>query len=86
MEDETMTRFEIGETYATRAMCDWDCIYDFTILARTAKSVTVKVRGQERRRGLKIKDGVETFKPFGTHSMCAVISADKLLADVEKQR
>ena len=81
-----MTQFKIGETYATRAICDWDCIYDFTILARTAKSVTVKVNGQEKRRGLKVRDGVEMFKPHGTHSMCAVIYADKTLADVEKQR
>lgn len=71
------TQFEVGKTYATRSICDHDCIYSFTILARTPKSVTVKVSGETVRRGLKVWSGVEQFKPFGTYSMCAVISADR---------
>lgn len=70
-------RFEVGRTYSTRSICDHDCVYSFTILARTAKSVTVEVHGKTVRRGLSIYDGVEQFKPFGSYSMAAIISADK---------
>lgn len=72
--------FEIGKTYATRSICDYDCIYSFTIIGRTAKSVMVDVRGKTVRRGLSVADGVEQFKPFGNYSMCAIITADKLAA------
>jgi hypothetical protein len=72
-----MIEFKIGETYSVRSMADYDCIHSFTILDRTAKSVTVKVRGKTVRRRLRVYEGVEKFRPFGSYSMCAVISADE---------
>ena len=69
--------FEVGRTYSTRSICDYDCVHSFTILARTAKSVTVDVHGKTVRRGVRVYDGVEQFKPFGSYSMAAIISADK---------
>jgi hypothetical protein len=72
-----MTKFEVGKTYATRSIGDHNCIFSFTILARTAKTVTVTVHGKTVRRGLSLWNGVEQFKPFGSYSMAAVISADK---------
>lgn len=81
-----ITAFQVGETYATRSICDHDCIHRFTILARTAKSVTVKVHGEQVRRGIQVYEGTEQFKPFGTYSMCAIIGADKTLAQVEGKR
>lgn len=77
-----MTAFQPGQAYATRSICDWDCIFSFTILSRTAKAVTINVHGKTVRRGVKIVDGVEAFKPFGSYSMAAVITADKLAANV----
>jgi len=73
-----MTQFKVGNTYATRSICDYDCIFSFTIHARTAKSVTVDVHRNRVRRGISIENGVEHFKPFGNYSMCPIISADKL--------
>jgi hypothetical protein len=70
-------KFEVGKTYATRSICDHDCIFSFVIRARTAKTVTVDVHGKTVKRGIQVYEGVEQFKPFGTYSMCAVISADK---------
>jgi hypothetical protein len=72
--------FEIGKTYETRSICDYDCIYSFTILARTAKTVTVEVHGKTVKRGIKVWDGVEYFKPFGSYSMSATIRASKEIA------
>ena len=74
-----MTKFEIGQTYATRSICDHDTWFRFTILARTAKTVTIKVNGNIVRRGLTDYDGVEQFKPYGSYSMCAVIGADDVV-------
>lgn len=70
-----MTQFQVGRTYSARSICDSESIHRFEILARTAKSVTVRVRGKPVRRGLSLYDGIEQFKPFGNYSMCAVIRA-----------
>jgi hypothetical protein len=83
MEDE-MTRFEVGKTYRTRSICDHDCIYEFKVVARSAKTITIEsdMRGVQRR-GVYIGEGwnspapVESCKPFGTYSMCPVIRADR---------
>lgn len=72
-----VTQFQIGKTYATRSLCDYDCIFEFEILAPTAKTVTTKVSGKIVKRGLTTYEGVEHFKPFGTYSMCAVIYANR---------
>ena len=73
----TARQFEVGQTYATRSICDYDCIYSFTIAARTAKTVTTTVHGKTVKRGLAVRDGVEQFKPHGSYSMAAIITADK---------
>jgi hypothetical protein len=70
-------KFQVGKTYSTRSTCDSECVFSFTILGRTAKTITTQVHDKTVRRGLSLWDGVEEFKPFGTYSMCAVIRADK---------
>lgn len=70
-----MKQFQVGQTYQVRSACDYDTIFSFTILARTAKTVTTKVHGKTARRGLQVYDDREQFKPFGTYSMCPVVSA-----------
>jgi hypothetical protein len=77
-EGNTMNSFQVGKTYATRSICDYDCIFSFVILSRTAKTVTVNVHGKSVRRGLSLWNGVEQFKPYGTYSMCAIVGADDL--------
>jgi hypothetical protein len=74
-------QFQVGKTYVTRSICDYDTMFSFTILARTAKTVTVKVHnGKTAKRGLYLYEGVEQFKPYGSYSMCPIISADRLAA------
>jgi hypothetical protein len=71
-------KFEVGQTYATRAMSDWDTVYSFTVVKRTARFVTLDCGyGEVKRVGVYEWDGVEKCKPHGTYSMCAVLSADK---------
>jgi hypothetical protein len=73
------TAFVTGRTYSTRSIGDHECIYSATIVARTAKTVTVQMHGRAEdaiRRGVYVYNGVEQFKPFGSYSMCAIIGAD----------
>lgn len=71
------TQFEVGKTYYDRSACDYDCVFRFTIKARTAKTVTTEVHGKTVKRGLSSYCEVEQFKPFGNYSMAAVVRADK---------
>lgn len=68
-------RFETGKTYSTRSICNHDCIFSFTILRRTAKSIWTEVDEKVVRRSIEIYNGTETFYPFGKYSMAAVIKA-----------
>jgi len=71
----TSTKFNVGQTYSGRFMCDYDSKAHFTILSRTAKSVKVAVRGKVVTRRVSEYCGVEQFKPFGSYSMAMVIDA-----------
>lgn len=71
-------KFKVGDVYFTRSICDHETIFAFAIFHRTAKTVTVEVHGKMVKRGLSVWNGVEQFKPYGTYSMCAIISANKV--------
>jgi len=77
-----MTKFLVGKTYQTRSICDHDCIFSITILARTDKTVTIADHnGKPVRRKLGLNDrGAECFMPFGSYSMAPCIQADRELA------
>ena len=69
--------FEVGKTYGTRSPCDYDCIFVFTVVKRTAKSVWLSQHGQEaKRRSIRLYDGAESVLPYGSYSMAAVLRAD----------
>ena len=52
--------FIIGETYGCRSACDWDTMFTWEVVARTAKFITVRERGErDRRVKVYIIDGVE---------------------------
>ena len=76
MKTETV-KFEVGKTYATRSICNHDCIFDYTILRRTEKTVTiVDLYGDTVRKKVSVYNGVEQFLPHGRYSMAPIISAD----------
>jgi len=72
--------FEIGKTYATRSACDHNCIFEYTVIARTKSFITIKDKwGEESRVGCKPckyrpEEG-EVAYPEGRYSMCPVIRA-----------
>ena len=73
---QPVKQFVVGQTYMGRFASDYDTKAHFTILSRTAKTITTTVRGKQVRRGLSVYRGVEQFKPFGSYSMAMVIDAN----------
>jgi len=70
-----LTKFETGKTYETRSACDYGCVFSVTVTRRTAKSVWVRVKGEEKRCKVTEYDGAETIKPFGSYSMAPIFRA-----------
>lgn len=75
-----MTKFQVNKTYTARSIGDANCVFEFTIIARTAKRVTINLRGERVKRGIFIYDGVECFRPFGNYSMAVVVSSRSIKA------
>jgi len=78
-------QFEVGKTYATRSLCDWDCIFSFTVISRTKHFVTLRSSGRDLRRKVRVSSfdpNTERCDPFGVYSMSPVLSAsDDLVAE-----
>jgi hypothetical protein len=75
----TGLEFTIGAKLQCRSLADYDCIFRFTVIKRTAKFVTLQYYGQELRVTIrKGSDGREYCYPLGTHSMAATLYADSL--------
>ena len=72
-----VVRFQVGHTYRTRSACDWDCIFSYTVVSRTAKFLTLDDGYQVRRVGVRVWDGRETASPEGRYSMSPLITADR---------
>ncbi len=69
-------KFEVGKTYTCRSICDHDCIYSFTILKRTERSVWVKYHDKTKRRQVRIgSGGIEEIDPHGRYSMSPILRA-----------
>ena len=78
MTTATATKFEIGQTYSTRSACDYECVFSYTVIKRSAKFLTVRDKyGKELRCGVKDFDGVERAFPEGRYSMAPQISSDR---------
>lgn len=75
-EQPEIKKFVVGEIYAARSVCDYECIFSYTIIKRTDKNVWVKDEyGDVIRRKVYVWNNEESCRPEGTYSMCPVISA-----------
>ena len=71
-----MLQFEVGKIYTVRSISNHECIWEYTVLARTVKTVTLGHRGEQLRRKIFVLDGVERVMPKGNYSMAPTLSAD----------
>lgn len=72
--------FQVGETYSARSNCDYDTVWHFTVVSRTAKFITIQEgRGKPYRVGVTVStwqnESYEFALPLGRYSMAPVISA-----------
>ncbi len=82
-----VARFEVGKEYYVRSLCDHDCIYRFTVVARTAKQVTLRSKGETKtvKRGVTVcRNGYrneELCMPHGRYSMAACLGASHVVPE-----
>lgn len=76
-----MKKFEVGKTYSATSIGDHNCIWIFTVTARTESTITIEEKGGETKKHRINKEvsenrGSESVFPFGRYSMCPILSAD----------
>lgn len=69
-----MIAFEVGKAYYTTSACDHNCVFVVEIVKRTAKTVTFRRDGQERRTKIHTDRDVEYIVPE-RYSMAPVFRA-----------
>lgn len=74
-----MSKFEIGKQYTMRSICDSDCTWTYTVINRTAQTVTV-TDGKNTLKLRVIKKlseyrNAESVYPLGQYSMAPILSA-----------
>ncbi len=74
----TNATFIPGRTYFARSACDYDCIFRFEVVRRTAKTVFISYHGQITGRRVRLDgDGIEMIDPMGRFSMSPVLRANR---------
>ncbi|MCM4100960.1 hypothetical protein ND433_11935 [Clostridioides difficile] len=75
-----MIKFEIGKTYATRSVCDYDCMFTIEVIKRTDKTITYKEDDTVRRAKIRFNDDYEYIR-VGNYSMAPNFSAKDLVIE-----
>lgn len=74
-----MIKFEIGKKYSVSSICDHNCVWTFTVTARTAQTITITDGKEIKKCRINKKyteyRNAETVFPFGQYSMCPMLSA-----------
>lgn len=78
-----MKQFIIGQVYECRSLCDYDCVWSYKVIERTASTITLKNQSTGKMQKNRISArtsqyfGAETVYPLGKYSMCPILTADK---------
>ena len=69
--------FQVGKTYSCRSVCDYECVWTYTIKSRTAATIKTEC-GLTLRINKKMTSyfGVEMVQPRGNHSMAPILRAE----------
>lgn len=79
-----MATFEIGKKYFTTSACDHNCVFVVEIVKRTAKTVTFRRDGQERRAKIYTDHDGEYIIPE-RYSMAPVFRASSEYLEAVKE-
>lgn len=74
-----MKKFEIGNTYSMRSACDHECVWTYTVVERTAQTITIddgkKIQKCRISKDVSEYRNAETVYPLGKYSMCPSLTA-----------
>lgn len=73
--EAVVIKFQPNQELSVRSMCDYDCVFRFTVVKRTAKTVTLKYFNELKTVKIRVRDGYEFCYPLGTYSMAPSIDA-----------
>lgn len=79
-----MSTFEVGKSYYTTSACDHNCVFVVEIVKRTAKTVTFRRDGQERRAKIYTDHNGEYIVPE-RYSMAPVFRASCEYAEDQEE-
>ena len=71
-----MKRFEVGKRYSAFSPCDMNCTWEFEVIKRTEKMITISPTEKVRRVKVHQDDREEWATPLGSYSMCPVLRAE----------
>jgi hypothetical protein len=78
-----MMTFKVNKTYRATSVCDHNCTWDYKVISRTAKTITIVDINRKSQEPLKrriyVFNNCETVKPDGSYSMAPILGADKLI-------
>lgn len=84
-----MKKFKIGKTYYMFSPCDHDCTWEYKVIKRTNKTITLmpvddpKILAENREKVKRVKiqvDSIEEWaRPLGKYSMCPILRAGREL-------
>lgn len=74
-----MKKFEVGKEYSMRSICNHDCVWTYTVTARTAQTITITDGKEVKKCRVSKKTSEyrnsETIFPLGQYSMAPMLSA-----------
>ena len=74
-----MRKFEVGKQYKMKSICDSNCIWSYTVLSRTSKTITITDGDKTLKLRISQKTSeyreAESVYPLGQYSMCPILSA-----------
>jgi hypothetical protein len=81
-----MKKFKKGQKYYMLSICDRNARWDFQVINRTAKMVTLKdlVSNEIIKKKINILDGHEFCYPIGRYSMAPVLKAEREMLKMKK--
>ena len=74
-----MKKFEVGKEYSMTSICDHNCVWTYTVTARTAQTITITDGAEVKkcrisRRASEYRNA-DTIYPLGQYSMCPSLTA-----------
>lgn len=78
-----MKKFETGKTYQMRSVCDHDCTWEYKVIKRTNKTITLQATDEENAKPKRLTIRTDEYtkeewvRPLGAYSFSPMLFASK---------